>query len=215
MGAVYSKVKILRVAVKQVLALNSAYSRLLERIEADPGLPVKNPTLSFWHDVPSPLASHRPDTLPSYADVVIIGSGITGTSVARTLLLDGANENLRIVMLEAREVCSGATGRNGGHIKPPLHHDYSDLKARFGRQQAEKTIRFRLLHLDEMLRVAASDQILKECQCRDVESLDVYFDTDMFKQAKNQLWEWKDDMPHEARDYFCIEGEKAVDVSSL
>lgn len=31
-----------------------------------------------------------------------------------------ADTGLRIVMLEAREVCSGATGRNGGHCKPDV-----------------------------------------------------------------------------------------------
>lgn len=114
MGSVVSKVKVLRIAVKQVLALSASYEHLLKRIQTDPGLPVPNPTLSFWHDVPSPLASHRPDALPTYADVVIIGSGITGTSIARTLLRDGESETLRVVMLEAREVCSGATGRLDG-----------------------------------------------------------------------------------------------------
>lgn len=113
MGSVVSKVKVLRIAVKQVLQLNAAYMRLLERIKADPGLPVSNPTRSFWHEIPSPLASHRPKTLPGYADVVIVGSGVTGTSVARTLLgeTEEGEDGLKIVMLEARDVCSGATGR--------------------------------------------------------------------------------------------------------
>lgn len=113
MGSVLSKVKVLRIAVKQVLQLNAAYTRLLKRIKADPGLPVSNPTLSFWHDVPSPLASHRPNALPPFADVVIIGSGITGTSVAHTLLTETSKDEggPQIVMLEARDACSGATGR--------------------------------------------------------------------------------------------------------
>ncbi len=109
MGAVVSRVKILAIAVKQVLELSHAYERLLERIEASPGLPVEYPTLPFWLDVPSPIAK-RQDELPAYADVVIIGSGITGTSVARTLLHESQGA-LRVVMLDAREACSGATGR--------------------------------------------------------------------------------------------------------
>jgi glycine/D-amino acid oxidase-like deaminating enzyme len=68
-------------------------------------------------DPPSPIAKHGAEaTIPEYADVVIIGSGITGTSVARTLIdydekHRGDNRPLQIVMLEARDACSGATGR--------------------------------------------------------------------------------------------------------
>lgn len=48
--------------------------------------------------------------------VVIIGSGISGASFARTLLDIDQERNhdsdpLSIVMLEAQETCSGATGR--------------------------------------------------------------------------------------------------------
>ena len=110
MGSIFSKVKVLRIAIKQVLELSAAYERLVQRLQEDPGLPVPNPTLPFWHDVLSPIDSLSSSTLPEYADVVIIGSGITGTSIARTLLTTGV-PTLRVVMLEARTVCSGATGR--------------------------------------------------------------------------------------------------------
>src|SRR5579859_4159591 len=78
-------------------------------------LPVGSPTESYWQTPRHPLASYRSD-FPSAADVVIIGSGITGSSVARTLFEQ--SPSLKIVILEARLLCSGATGRNGGHIKP-------------------------------------------------------------------------------------------------
>ncbi len=74
-------------------------------------LPVANPTVSYWQDPPSALADHRTTaTLPATADTVIIGSGITGAAIAWHLL-QGASTN--ILMLEARQACSGATGRNG------------------------------------------------------------------------------------------------------
>jgi glycine/D-amino acid oxidase-like deaminating enzyme len=41
------------------------------------------------------------------ADVVIVGSGITGAFAARELVKGGR----KVVMLEAREACWGATGR--------------------------------------------------------------------------------------------------------
>ena len=78
-------------------------------------LPVSSPTPSYWQIPPHRLASYR-SPFPATADVVVIGSGITGTSVAKTLFEHAPS--IKLVMLEARTLCSGATGRNGGHIKP-------------------------------------------------------------------------------------------------
>ncbi|KAI1258963.1 FAD dependent oxidoreductase [Xylariaceae sp. FL1019] len=80
------------------------------------GLPTPTSTASYWHREPSTkLIGHRTSTeLPSSADIVIIGSGITGAFGAKELV-DGGR---RVVMLEAREACWGATGRNGGHCQP-------------------------------------------------------------------------------------------------
>ncbi|KAK0670547.1 FAD dependent oxidoreductase-domain-containing protein [Cercophora samala] len=86
------------------------------------GLPSTNPTSSYWlRDLDPLLLGHRstPD-LPEEADIVIIGSGITGAFAARFLLQDYAS-NKKIVMLEAREACGGATGRNGGHCQPLVY----------------------------------------------------------------------------------------------
>lgn len=80
------------------------------------GLPSKQSSASFWHSEPSEfLLGHRttPD-LPEQADIVIVGSGITGASAARFLAEDERAKGLSVVMLEAREACWGATGRNGG-----------------------------------------------------------------------------------------------------
>lgn len=84
------------------------------RISQSPGIPRPSPTRSYWPVPPSNISQWgAQDVLPEKADIVIIGSGITGASIARTLLRElGENSSdVRIVMLEAREVCSGATAR--------------------------------------------------------------------------------------------------------
>lgn len=90
----------------------------LPRLGQPAGLPTPNSTKSFWHTEPSPLLlGHRSTrNLPATADVVIVGSGITGTSIARHLLKKDGNSldetsKPDVVMLEAREACWGATGR--------------------------------------------------------------------------------------------------------
>lgn len=95
-----------------------------ERAKIPATLPRDNPTQSYWQDPPDDIADLRTTpNLPGTTDVLIIGSGITGAAVAWNLLQDG-NDGGRsgisssstppsIVMLEARQACSGATGRNG------------------------------------------------------------------------------------------------------
>lgn len=74
---------------------------------------------SLWSANPSKLADFRStDKLPEIADVVIIGAGFAGASTAYHLIEGGYKG--RIVILEARQACSGASGRNGGHLAPSI-----------------------------------------------------------------------------------------------
>lgn len=76
-------------------------------------IPTPTSTTSFWHSEPNEfLLGHRTtEELPAEADIVIVGSGITGTSAARYLAEDERAKGLSIVLLEAREACWCATGR--------------------------------------------------------------------------------------------------------
>jgi heterodisulfide reductase subunit A-like polyferredoxin len=54
------------------------------------------------------LIGHRTSNeLPPSTDVVVIGSGITGVFAAQELV----DARRRVLMVEAREACWGATGR--------------------------------------------------------------------------------------------------------
>lgn len=91
------------------------YNALSKRVALSPGIPVQNDSIPFWTVPNSPIARHGEDKdLPPSVDVVIIGSGITGTAIARTILEQlpqNSDSPIKIVMLEARDACSGATGR--------------------------------------------------------------------------------------------------------
>jgi hypothetical protein len=86
--------------------------------EGQADLPPPRSTASFWHRDPSPLLGHRttPD-LPPTADVVIIGTGITGAFAAK--FLKDRDPSTRLVLLDAREACWGATGRVSRPLPPP------------------------------------------------------------------------------------------------
>lgn len=98
---------------------SSLTSRIAGQVQQDrpSGLPTEKSSNSFWHSEPSEfLLGHRTTAeLPDSADIVIIGSGITGTSAARFIAEDERSRDLEVVMLEAREACWGATGRVRGN----------------------------------------------------------------------------------------------------
>ena len=77
--------------------------------------PVDSPTISYWQCPPSRLADFRSTpSLPLQTSTVIIGSGITGASIAYKLLKRDPSSD--VLMLEARQASSGATGRNGENL---------------------------------------------------------------------------------------------------
>lgn len=78
-------------------------------------MPAQHALTSWWrtqlHQLDDYVSS---DSVPKESDIVIIGAGISGASVAYHLLQQHKGPNPpRITILEARQTCSGATGRNG------------------------------------------------------------------------------------------------------
>ena len=91
-----------------------------QRAIIPPGLPrsrelqnsPNRPTVSYWQDPPDKIADLRTtELLPASAEYVVVGSGISGACIAYNIL--SRMPNSRVTMIEAREACSGATGRNG------------------------------------------------------------------------------------------------------
>lgn len=122
MGTLFSR---LRLALIELSTLERDFRTVQERLLQPNWLPPSTSLPSYWMDPPSSIATVQPARLRETADVVIIGSGITGAAVARTLLdythdTQEVGENVKrskvnVVMLEARETCSGATGRYVDH----------------------------------------------------------------------------------------------------
>ena len=185
----------------------------LHRVLADPGIPgpLRESTSSFWLKDPHPqLANMQSPDLPQEADVVIIGSGITGASIARTLLEESGQPGKinkgrpAIVMLEARDCCTGATGRNGGHILETVE-EFTDWEAHYGLEAAKALTRFRLAHLEEILAVADKYGLTKETQARKVEFLSVYFDEERWRDAVQRIKRFKTCMPTESTEWKLLE----------
>ncbi|MFJ3463341.1 NAD(P)/FAD-dependent oxidoreductase [Achromobacter spanius] len=93
---------------------------------------------SLW----AATAAAAPPTAPldasTQADVVVIGGGYAGLSTALHL----AERGIKVVLLEAREIGFGGSGRNGGQVIPGLKYDPDDLISMFGAERGERLIRF-------------------------------------------------------------------------
>ncbi|TVY54829.1 putative oxidoreductase OrdL, partial [Lachnellula cervina] len=189
-------------------------------------LPHPSPTTSYWQDPPSPIAAHESSSrLPEEADVVIIGSGITGAAVAWNLLQKQVSEHRRggskIVMLEARGACSGATGRNGGHTKAASYRSFPDNVQTMGKAEAIKIARMELANIRATHAFAEMHGI--ECEARRCDTVDVIYDEVEWKRcieavtlmrevftepgdsegvARYKLWG-----AEEARERFLVRGE--------
>ncbi|KAJ4182836.1 hypothetical protein NW755_010036 [Fusarium falciforme] len=199
MGAIISTIQSTVSTVSSVLktfsALHTQFSSLLVRASSPPSLPVPAPTRSYWLDDP-PFPK-----LCDIQDVVIIGSGITGAAVAKSLLeLSG---ELRVVVCEARELCSGATGRNGGHIKSTPYEVLAMFGAKMGPEKAAKLARFQRSHLEILKQVGEK---VPQGEVREVQTVDLFTERDDFEKAQREVEEMKVWMPEEKA--FVLEADE-------
>jgi hypothetical protein len=186
------------------------HALLEELLLADPGLPKDKPTEAYWQHIPHPLSETQSSILPEVTDVAVIGSGITGTSVAK-FLLEGQPDT-QVTLLEARTLCSGATGRNGGHLVTFGGAGYSSLKAAHGPRMAAKILKFTQDTCDQVL-IAAQRYALQESEIRSVTRVRAFGDLESFEGVKRSVAEYEKDNPDCKGQFSFIDGEQALKVA--
>jgi glycine/D-amino acid oxidase-like deaminating enzyme len=200
--------------ITEITRASAEFKAIMKRITS-PEMPPSDPTISFWQVDPHhpKLVDIRSENLPETADIVIIGSGISGASIAYTMLSECASLGItkRVVILEARETCSGATGRNGGHIKCAPYATYSSMKARFGIESAKKILRFQQRHLPIILDLASAEG-LEDSEAIEVETVDMFTDSSAWENAKRMVRELRQDVPEAALDLIVWDSEDARKV---
>ncbi|KAJ4990331.1 FAD dependent oxidoreductase [Stagonosporopsis vannaccii] len=149
------------------------------------GAPTANPMPSYWHHPKSPLANinHGKDDSHEPFDFVIIGSGISGTMIAYNLLKRYPKH--RIMMLEAREICSGATGRNGGHTKAASYRSFLQHSEELGKEEALKIARMEYDNIIETHRLAEALKI--DCENNLCKTVDIIYDKPTFELGKQAI----------------------------
>ncbi|KAF2833592.1 DAO-domain-containing protein [Ophiobolus disseminans] len=160
--------------------------------EARTGFPKQGgQSLSYWLQQVrcDPLLDHRTtETLPREADTVIIGSGISGTLVAKHLLETWPSKS--VVVLEAREFCSGATGRNAGHCKPDQWRHYGKFEKAYGHAQAVKIMDNEAETWRALVAYVREHDV--DCDLWVGDTLDVPIDEEVAKVTKEVFERYKD-----------------------
>ncbi len=110
-------------------------------------------TTSYWLAQPLPAVPGGDASGP--VDVVVVGGGVTGCSCALTL----AGAGLRVRLLEAQEIASGASGRNGGFALRGLCPPYDEARETLGADQAQLHWALTERTLDRMSELAGSDAL--------------------------------------------------------
>jgi glycine/D-amino acid oxidase-like deaminating enzyme len=98
-----------------------------------------------------------PDELPKDVDVIVIGSGFTGLSAARSLAKSGA----QVIVLEKEEIGAGASSRNGGIVHPTLGVSGPELINRFGTERAKQLYQLIIAGMEYIDTLVTEEQI--EC----------------------------------------------------
>ena len=83
----------------------------------------------FWLDDPNRPEPQPPLTKDVSTDLLIIGGGFTGLWTA--LLAKEENPHREVILLEASEIASGASGRNGGFVDESLTHGFRNGLSRW------------------------------------------------------------------------------------
>jgi monoamine oxidase len=199
------------------IAEESANFKTLEARISSPQLPVQNPTASFWQQKPPypKLVNIKSAELPALADIVIIGSGISGASIAYTILNECRSMGIarNVTILEGRTICSGATGRNGGHIKVAPYLEYAAFKKRFGPKSAKKIMEFQMMHRPTLLELTKAEE-LEVAETREVMTVDAFVDSSMWQKAQGTLAMLKADLPNVASGVEILSAEKLQEVNS-
>ncbi|KAJ4147289.1 hypothetical protein LMH87_001823 [Akanthomyces muscarius] len=189
---------------------------LLDQAKQDPGLPRPQPTTSFWQLPPHPtLANKQSSKLPDTTDVAIIGSGITGCSVAKHILDISAQiasgDAMTVTVFEARTLVSGATGRNGGLLSSFVPEEFGDLLEHYGAEEAVKLARFANRSIEKLHELAGSSRELKELsQARRLRDVVCFSNSDDFAEGEKSWRLYEEHVPEDKGKTEFLSPEEAA-----
>ncbi|RMJ07913.1 hypothetical protein CDV36_012475 [Fusarium kuroshium] len=141
-----------------------------------PAFPPPNGMSSFWRTQTGHLDNHRSTSaLLNECDIVIVGAGYSGAALVTHILSKCVDRVPSILVLEARQLCSGATGRNGGHLKPDSYYSISRLANEYGIEAAAEVANFESANVEAVADFIREEEV--DCDFVLTRAVDVQFST--------------------------------------
>lgn len=196
----------------------SLISIMLSQMMADPSIPRQNPTGAFWQLPPHPTISDvQSCELPETTDYAIIGSGITGCSIAKNLLEHPSlSSSSRVMVFEARNLTSGATGRNGGALTSFAGYEFKTLCEHHSEEEATKIGRFTNRTLDKMYDLGNSSKEFKDAsEVRRLRGVIGFRNEDALKHAQESFKLYEQAVPEGKADIEVLTPGEALSVGSI
>ncbi|KAA8641951.1 NAD(P)/FAD-dependent oxidoreductase [Aspergillus tanneri] len=184
-------------------------AKLIGQVYSDPQVPVSNPTVPTWQEPPHPLAETQSDNLSPAIDFAIIGSGITGCSVAKHLLEDSRSANRSVTVFEARTLTSGATSRNAGFLLSHIPSDFKDMVEIFGNKSAIGIAKLCQRTVKGMKQLAESlgPDTLAASEKRPVRAILSFSEKEVMKAALESIALYEEIFPEEKGSFSTITPE--------
>ena len=94
----------------------------------------------------------------------------------------------RITILEARTLCSGASGRNSGHLRDSPFMYFGYLTERFGLAAAKKMAAFRGSQIPEILSIAEVEGLHEAAEIMMTEGVDIVFEGEDYERLVKEAY---------------------------
>ncbi|KAL4907801.1 hypothetical protein BDW74DRAFT_166434 [Aspergillus multicolor] len=176
-------------------------------------LPLPNATTPFWRTELHELDNHHttPD-LPSECDIIIVGAGFAGAALAHYIYEDNPSPP-SVVILEAREACSGATGRNGGHLKPDVYYNVPKYIKKYGVKAAVEVAKFEASQVHAIKELVEKENM--DCDFVLTRACDATLDPKLAENTHRAFMELRKSGVAALKDVFYAQGKDAERLSGV
>lgn len=176
-------------------------------------IPVPDSTEPFWRTDLHELDSHRSTPeLPTTCDILIVGAGFAGAALAHFIYEDNPTPP-SVVILEAREACSGATGRNGGQLKPDTYFSLPKYIKKYGASAAVEVAKFEASQVQAVKALVEKERI--DCEFTLTRTCDVILHEPLAAETEKAFKELKESGIANLQDVHFTGREAAERVRSF
>ncbi|RKF60884.1 Gamma-glutamylputrescine oxidoreductase [Erysiphe neolycopersici] len=175
---------------------------------------------TFWRSELHPLDSHRStEVIPKSCDVLILGAGYAGSSTAYHLLCNDDVPKMSpkpsVLLLEARQACSGATARNGGHLRPSIFGRLPRYLKEYGIDTVLELVDFESDQVEAIAALVEKEKI--DCDFTRTKSVNAYVTADDAMMAKKAYLKLKNAGLSKAviQNIMWFDGDEAEKISGV